>query len=1070
MKRKLMLLLACLFVGIGLVTAQTQTVTGVVISEEDGQPVIGASVRVENTQLGAITDVDGKFQIANVPSSAKTLVISYIGMETVKVPVKPSVKVFLKSNTELLDEVMVVAYGTAKKSAFTGSATVVGSEEIGKIQSSNVANALTGKVAGVQLNTSSGQPGTTKPSIRVRGISSINAGNEPLIILDGVPYDGDMNNISSQDIESMTVLKDAASNALYGARGANGVIIITTKKGTSGQARVTLDAKWGSNSRGSRDYNVVKSPAQYYEMYYGALKNYFVNAEGYTPYQAHILANQNMADPNSQNAFSLGYNAYNVPEGQMLIGANGKLNPYATLGNVVTYRGQEYMILPDNWMDEVYNHGLRQEYNLNVTAGTDKSSFYASVSYLNNEGITVNSDYERLTGRLKADYQVKDWLKVGANMAYTYFNANSLGEDGSSVSSGNVFAIASQIAPIYPMYMRDGSGSIMVDQNGYNRYDYGDGTNAGMVRPFLPGSNAYSANMLDENNAEGNAINANGFAEIRFLKDFKFTWTSSVNMTESRQTAFTNPYYGQYASQNGMLYKYHTRNLSYNHQQLLNWKRSFGPHNVDVMLGHESYRYKDYYLYAGKTNMFDPANHELAGAITENGSDSYTTDYNTEGYFGRAQYDFAEKYFVSGSYRRDASSRFHPDNRWGNFWSAGAAWIISKEDFFDVAWIDLLKLKASYGSQGNDKIGNYLYVNTYNIINSAGHPAAVPAAMGNKDITWETNGNFNAGVEFELFDARLNGSVEYFFRKTTDMLFSFPLPTSFGYTSYYDNIGDMRNQGVEVELNATPIKTSDLTWDIRVNLTHYKNKITFLPEENKTSVLGGHRGYSSGEYFYGEGLPLYTFRMKQYAGVAEDGQPMYYQDVMDSEGNITGRVATTDYERATYYDCGTALPDVYGGFGTSLTYKGFDLSVDFNYQIGGQVYDSDYATLMSAPTGTGTGTGFHADLLNAWTPNNTNTNIPRLQFDDQYTASTSDRFLTSASYLSLQNVNFGYTLPASLSRKAGIEKIRLYFSGENLFVWSKRQGLDPRQSITGSVTSSYYAPMRTLSGGVTLTF
>ena len=808
-------------------------------------------------------------------------------METVEMPVKPSVKVYLKSNTEMLDEVMVVAYGTAKKSSFTGSATVVGSEEIGKIQTSNVANALSGKVSGVQLNNASGQPGSTTPSIRIRGISSINAGNDPLVILDGVPYDGDMNNISSQDIESMTVLKDAASNALYGARGANGVIIITTKKGTSGQARVTLDAKWGSNSRGSRDYNVVKSPAQYYEMYYGALKNYFVNAEGYTPYQAHILANQNMADPNSQNAFSLGYNAYNVPEGQMLIGANGKLNPYATLGNVVTYGGQEYMILPDNWMDEVYNHGLRQEYNLNVTAGTDKSSFYASVSYLNNEGITVNSDYERLTGRLKADYQVKDWLKVGANMAYTYFNANSLGEDGSSVSSGNVFAIASQIAPIYPMYMRDGSGSIMVDQNGYNRYDYGDGTNAGMVRPFLPGSNAYSANMLDENNAEGNAINANGFAEVRFLKDFKFTWTSSVNMTESRQTSFTNPYYGQYASQNGMLYKYHTRNLSYNHQQLLNWKRSFGPHNVDMMLGHESYRYKYYYLYAGKTNMFDPANHELAGAITENGSDSYTTDYNTEGYFGRAQYDFAEKYFVSGSYRRDASSRFHPDNRWGNFWSAGAAWIISKEDFFDVAWIDLLKLKASYGSQGNDNIGNYLYVNTYNIINSAGHPAAVPAAMGNKDITWETNGNFNAGVEFELFDARLNGSVEYFFRKTTDMLFSFPLPTSFGYTSYYDNIGDMRNQGVEVELNATPVKTNDLTWDIRVNLTHYKNKITFLPEENKTSVLGGHRGYSSGEYFYGEGLPLYTFRMKQYAGVAEDGQPMYYQDVVDSEGNIT---------------------------------------------------------------------------------------------------------------------------------------------------------------------------------------
>ena len=983
-------------------------------------------------------------------------------MQEQKVAVKPNVTVYLKSNTELLDEVMVVAYGTAKKSSFTGSASTVKSEEIGKIQTSNAANALEGKVAGVQLNNASGQPGATTPTIRIRGISSINAGNDPLIILDGSPYEGDLNNISTQDIESMTVLKDAASNALYGARGANGVIIITTKKGTSGKATVTVDAKWGSNSRGARDYNYVKDPAQYYEMYYTALKNYYMD-NGQSAASAHASANNNML---GSGDYGLGYNVYTIPEGQYLIGTNGKLNPNATLGNVVN----GYLIRPDDWLDEAYKTGLRQEYNVSVSAGTDKSSFYASVSYLNNEGITEKSDYERLTGRLRAEYQVKDWLKVGANMSYTHYDINQLSEDGNSGSSSNIFAYATSVAPIYPLYIRDAEGNIMKDSNGNTMYDFGNGDNAGLSRPYLSGNNPYASNLLDTNNNEGNAMTATGFAEIRFLKDFKFTWTSGVALDETRVNGYTNPYYGQYASSNGIASKYHIRNLTYNHQQLLNWKHSYGLHNVDVMLGHESYRSKYYSLYASKSNSFDPTNIELSGAITNVNSDSYTTDYNTEGYFGRVQYDFDEKYFVSGSYRRDASSRFHPDHRWGNFWSAGAAWIISKEDFFDVAWIDLLKLKASYGSQGNDKIGNYLYVNTYNIINSAGHPAAVPAAMGNKDITWETNGNFNAGVEFELFDARLNGSVEYFFRKTTDMLFSFPLPTSFGYTSYYDNIGDMRNQGVEVELNATPIKTSDLTWDIRVNLTHYKNKITFLPEENKTSVLGGHRGYSSGEYFYGEGLPLYTFRMKQYAGVAEDGQPMYYQDVMDSEGNITGRVATTDYERATYYDCGTALPDVYGGFGTSLTYKGFDLSVDFNYQIGGQVYDSDYATLMSAPTGTGTGTGFHADLLNAWTPNNTNTNIPRLQFDDQYTASTSDRFLTSASYLSLQNVNFGYTLPASLSRKAGIEKIRLYFSGENLFVWSKRQGLDPRQSITGSVTSSYYAPMRTLSGGVTLTF
>ncbi|MBW9203232.1 TonB-dependent receptor [Bacteroidales bacterium SW292] len=1000
------------------------------------------------------------------PSSAGTLVISFVGMQTQEVNIQPNMSIIMKTNAELLDEVMVVAYGTAKKSAFTGSATVVHSEEIGKIQSSNVANALEGKVAGVQLNNASGQPGATTPTIRIRGISSINAGNDPLIILDGSPYEGDLNNISTQDIESMTVLKDAASNALYGARGANGVIIITTKKGTSGKATVTVDAKWGSNSRSARDYNYVKSPAQYYEMYYGALKSYFMG-QGQSEATAHVNANNSMT---GSGDYGLGYNVYTLPEGQYLIGSNGKLNPNAVLGNVVSYNGQDYLVRPDNWLDEAYKTGLRQEYNVSISAGTDKSSFYASVSYLNNEGIVDKSDYERLTGRLKADYQVKDWLKVGANMSYTHFDTNSLDEDGSSNSSGNIFAYATQIAPIYPLYIRDGQGNIMRDSNDFTMYDFGNRDNAGLTRPFLSGANPYASNLLDTNNNEGNAMTATGFAEIRFLKDFKFTWTSGVAIDETRTNGYTNPYYGQYASSNGIANKYHTRQLSYNHQQILNWKRSFDRHNVDVMLGHESFRYKYYYLYASKSNSFDPNNIELAGAITNVNSSSYIDDYNTEGYFGRVQYDFNEKYFLSASYRRDASSRFHPDNRWGNFWSAGAAWIISKENFFNADWIDLLKLKASYGSQGNDNIGNYRYVNTYSIVNAGGNPAALPETMGNKDITWETNGNFNAGVDFEFFQGRFTGTVEYFYRKTSDMLFSFPLAPSFGYTSYFANVGDMRNQGVELEFNGTPIKTNDLVWDIRLNLTQYKNKITYLPEERKTMVVDGVPGYSSSNYYYGEGEPLYTYRLKRYAGVAEDGQPLYYMNVTDNDGNVTGRATTTNYDDADYYLCGTALPDVYGGFGTSLSYKGFDLSIDFTYQLGGQVYDSDYASMMSSPTASGKGTNFHADLLNAWTPENTSSNIPRFQFGDQYTAASSDRFLTSASYLSLQNINLGYTLPSSVTRKIDVEKIRIYVTADNIWYWSKRQGLDPRQSISGSITNSYYAPMRTISGGITLTF
>ena len=1059
--KKFILLAFALTISIGGLYAQI-SVSGKVTSSEDGSPVPFANVVVKGTTNLAVTDDNGEYIISNVPSDG-ILVFSSVGFLDLEEHVagRDRIDARLHVETNILDEVMVVAYGTAKKSAFTGSASVVSSDEINKIQSSNAINALNGKTSGVQMNTSSGQPGATTPSIRIRGISSINAGKDPLVILDGIPYDGDLNNISNQDIESMTVLKDAASSALYGARGANGVIIITTKKGNAGQAKITVDAKWGVNSRATQDYNYIDSPAQYYEMYYGALKSYFMNSQGMSAAEAHAMANNNLT---ANNDYGLGYNVYNVPAGQYMIGENGKLNPNATLGNVVSYKGQNYLLLPDDWTDAAYTTGLRQEYTVTANAGSDKSSFYASFNYLSNEGIANNSDYERLTGRLKADYQIKDWLKIGANMAYTHYDSNQLGSDGASNDSGNVFALT-KMAPIYPLYLRDENGNIMKDDNGILRYDYGDGSNAGNSRPYMGQSNALSSSILDVMNAEGNAINAVGFFEVRFLKDFKFTSTNSVYVDEMRQTNVTNPYYGQYASQNGMVYKYHTRNLAYNFQQLLNWKKSFDVHNLEVMLGHESYRYKYYYLYANKNNMFDPNNTELIGAILDGSANSYTSDYNTEGYFGRVQYDYAEKYFVSGSYRRDASSRFHPDNRWGNFWSFGGAWLLSKEDWFDVNWIDELKIKASYGSQGNDNIGNYRYVTTYEIVNSNGNPAAVPNSMGNKNITWETNGNFNAGVDFSFFKNRLSGTVEFFNRKTTDMLFSFPLPPTMGFTSYYSNVGDMRNMGVELELEGKIFKTRDFEWGVNLNLTHYKNKITYLAPQSKTKVVEGVPGYTSGSYFYGEGEPLYTFYLYKYAGVDENGESLFYKDVLDENKNVIGRETTNKPSEATQYLCGTALPDVYGGFSTQLKYKGFDLSIDFAYQIGGQVYDSDYASAMSCSKGQ----AFHADLLNAWTPEH-HTNIPRFQYNDTYMGQTSDRFLTDASYLSLQNINFGYELPSRVCRSMGMEKLRIYMACDNVWLWSKRQGMDPRQSITGSVTSTYYAPIRTISGGFTLTF
>ena len=1063
MEKRLTMILACLFLSLGMALAQT-AVTGTVVSQEDGQPIIGATVRVVGASAGAVTDADGKFSIS-MPAGHNKLKVTYVGMVDQDVTVKGnSVRVVLAPDETNLDEVMVVAYGTAKKSAFTGSAAVVKSDDIAKISSSNAMSALSGKVSGVQINSATGAPGQESFSIRIRGISSINAGNDPLIIVDGAPYNGDINNLNQNDIASMTVLKDAASAALYGARGANGVVIITTKNGREGTSSITVDAKWGANTRGVEFYNTVESPAGYYEAYYQSLKNYRTSL-GDDAATAHRWALNNMFS----GGYDLGYNVYTVPEGQDFIGPNGKLNPNATLGRVINVNGTEYLLYPDSWRDAAYQTGVRQEYNVTATGSNDKGSFYGSAGYLKNEGISIGSDYERFTGRLKADYQLRSWLKLSGNFNYAHYKANSLADDGGS-TVGNVFMVKN-MAPIYPLYIRDAAGNILQDsKTGLAMYDWGDGTVTGLTRPTMTGSNPIFANYFDKNQNEGNSLDATGTAEIRFLEDFKFTSANTVMLDETRFTYTNNPYYGQFAANNGSVQKAHVRTWAYNYQQLLNWHHLFDKHDVEVMLGHEYYRTRYYYLTASKNNMFSVFNDELAGAVNTGTMDSYTTDYNVEGWFGRVQYNYDNKYFGSLSYRRDASSRFHPDHRWGNFWSLGGAWIISKEKWFNAPWVDELKFKASYGEQGNDNIGSYLYTDTYSIVPSGDGAGVKPSSTkGNETITWEKNGNFNTGFEFSFFRGRLAGSIEYFYRRTNDMLAFFALPASSGWSGYYDNVGNMQNMGAEVELDGTLIRTKDFEWGLNLNFTAYKNEITSIADKNKTQTVEGSEGYASGSYFYGEGESLYTFYMPKYAGVDENGKSMFYKDKLDENGNIIGRETTTTPGEATYYLCGTALPWAYGGFGTRFSYKGFDLAVDFNYQLGGQIYDSDYAGMMGI-TSSGRGSAIHADLLNSWTEENPNTNIPKLIIDDTSTTTTSDRFLIGASYLSLQNLNFGYTFPTKMTSKVGIGKLRVYLTATNLWLWSKRQGLDPRQSITGGASSAYYSAMRTISGGISVTF
>ncbi len=1064
MRLKLFLIPFLTLIFVLQVSAQNVSVNGIVL-DGNNEPVIGAGVLVKGSQSnGVVTDLDGKFEMKGLKSS-DILVVSCVGMITREVAVEPELTVILETDQQMLDDVIVVAFGQQTKSSFTGSASVVKKEDLEKKQLTNVLSGLQGQVAGLQMVSTSGSP-TATPSMAIRGFGSINAGTSPLIIVDGAPYDGGWNNLNPSDVESITVLKDAASNALYGARGANGVIMITTKKGKAEDAVVTLNTKWGLNTRATQEYDYITDPGQYYELYYQGLYNYNVRDNGLSAYDAHVAANNSLGRPASQGG--LGYLVYSVPGGEYLIGTNGRLNPHATLGNRVYSNGQFYTLMPDDWIDEAFRTGMRQEYNVNISGGNSKLNFYGSLGYLNNKGIVYNSDFERYTARFNADYQAKSYLKVGAQVSYTHSDQNDVGD------GDNLFVMVSELAPIYPVYLRDGNGEIMTDANG-KMYDYGSGENGGATRPsnLLPARNPLQANELNKSGSTANVTTLNGYMDITPIEGLKITLNGTVTDNEWNNMMKIQPFYGNTASTypGGYVAKTAYQTFTLNFQQIVNYTRQIGLHNVSVMAGHENYKYNYNYVWGDRENMFSYYDtNELDGAVKVVSNGGTSSDYNTEGYFSRAMYNYAEKYFLSASYRRDASSRFHPDHRWGNFYSVGGAWTIDKEDWFNASWVDMLKFKMSWGQQGNDAIGDYRYTDTYDITNIDGEVALVQSSVGNENITWETNSNFNTGIEFDIFKGRLTGGIEYFRRKTTDMLCFVYVPMSAGYGGSYDNVGDMLNRGVELDLHYNAIRTRDFNWNISLNATHYKNKVLMLNEDNKGYSLDGHPGYINGYYFHGEGLPLHTFRLKKYAGVSASGESQWYM-IDEKTGETT---VTTSSSDATYYNCGSADPVLYGGLNTTLSWKGFDLSVNLNYSLGGKAIDYGYISMMSNPSVGNTGFALHKDLLNAWSETNTSSDIPRFQYAvkdvDSSSANVSDRFLTDASTLTLQTVNLGYTLPKKFVSRLGMGSMRVFVSGDNLCYWSVRKGFDPRGSFWGSTSTTSYSPVRTFTGGLTIQF
>ena len=1064
MKKRLSLMLLCMMAT--FVAWAQMVINGTVVSAEDGEPIIGATVKVKGTQKGVQTDVNGKFRLDVEPG--QTLVFSYIAMETTERPARNGMRVELRQKDKVMDEVMVVAYGTQKKSSFTGSAVEIKADDISAHVTSTATSALLGKVAGLQATTGDGGPGSA-PKIKIRGIGSLSASSSPLYIVDGAPFENGIATLNPSDIASISVLKDAAASAIYGARGANGVIIITTKRAQAGSdPNINFEARWGSNSRLVPNYDVIDNPKEYYETHYRAMFNskYYW---GSTAEEAYAYADANLF--NGANG-GLGYQVYTVAPGEKFIGTNFKLNPNATLG----YTDGTYTYIPDNWYDEVYHSSFRQEYNLSASGATDRFNYYAGLGFLDDGGFVDKSNYTRYSARLNGEYKIKDWLTFNAQMGFTHGISQSPQYSAGNQSTGNLFYTCNNMAPIYPLYVRDADGNIMME-NGRMIYD---ANQTNFKRPTLLG-NPVRDNMYNDYKSVSDLLNGRWGLTATPVKGL--TLSASLNLTSynSRGTSLYSPF-GSSANVDGAVSVGANRRFTFNQNYLARYEKTFAEkHNMQVLLGYEQYKLTASSLSGYNDHLFSPFIPELNNASGTEQKDlaSASDHYMTQGIFGQALYDYDETYFLSASYRRDASSAFAPGHRWGNFGSVGMAWQLNKMNFMqNVKWVDFLKLKLSYGIQGNDALGSYYYWSdrysaSYN--EDTGEYNLTMSQKGNENLTWESSHSWNVGLDFALLGHRLNGSVEFYHRATSDMLYYRNLPLSSGVsaTGYYDNIGSMYNRGIELTLNGNIFRTKDFKWDLDLNLTHNANKITDLAGEEL-------RAGGNGRILY-EGGSVYQAYMYKYAGTDKtNGRAMYYKDVLDANGNVTGQTTTYTISEATMYDCGSIMAKLVGGFGTSLSYKGLDLSAQFSYSLGGKMYDGVYQSLMH--NGYTAGSAIHRDVLNAWSPENQGSDIPRLSTlaaDNQGVGSQAavDRFLTSSNYLTLNNLTLGYTFPKKWMSRARISNLRVYVAGENLFLLTARKGMDPRfNSGIGSMkydsgeASSSYAGSRTITAGLSLQF
>ncbi|MDL2282592.1 TonB-dependent receptor [Parabacteroides sp. OttesenSCG-928-G06] len=1081
MKYRLIFFLLLLF-SIQSMVAQTLRVTGL-IQDEDGEPVIGATVQLKGTTQGTITNYDGEFTLEASPSA--TLLISYVGMIPQELKAQANMRIVMKTDTKTLDEVVVVAYGQQRKEAITGAVANLKAEAIEKRPIASATAALEGQALGVMVNNSFGEPGA-EASVRIRGFTSINGNSSPLYVVNGVPMGGNMGDINPADIESMTVLKDASSAALYGNRAASGVILITTKGGRVGEESVKINANisQGVYTRGMKEYKRLDSK-QYMEAYWQARRNslYTTDQEGKTPkYTTWSDANVDALEA-VQSGIGENYNIFNKGWNE-LFDQNGKLSAGTEVA--ADYRDDL------DWFKDIERTGNRGQYNINASGGTKKAAYFMSLGYLNEEGFMKKSTGERVTANARIDVKPTSWIKMGVtvNASQQVYNKMSA-SSGSNSSFANPFFFSRNMAPVYPVHLHDAeTGAYLLDDKGNKQYD--PGTNR------IQSNNRHIAweTELNRDRTYRNTIDGTAYADIILPYHITATLKGNLNKRNTSNKTYSNSVIGDGAGE-GRMGQTDYRYENYTFQQLLNWRYSFNEkHEVEALFGHENFFYNYQYTDLYKTNEKFANIMELTNFNTMTRINGYQAGYRLEGFFSRVGYNYNQTYFLEGSFRRDASSRFYKDNRWGNFWSVGGSWVMSNEAFIrQYDWINYMKFRAAYGGVGSEaSVGYYAWMGLYASTQNGGDGAYYKSQNDAKDLSWETSQSASVALEANLFK-RLNVTLEYFRRGSDNLLFQVEYPSSMGSEStgstgrpkMWQNIGKMINSGWEIGINGDVVNTKDFTWNLGTNLNTLKNEVKKLPEE-----FGG-EGYVDGIMRLLEGHSKNSFWLYQFVGIDKsNGRSLYLLDedkflikgyseeikddkraeVKEDYTIIDGKayVYNTSYAMKDWE--GVAEPKVFGSFSTTLRYRDFHLSGLFTYQLGGKAMDYTYNSLIGIGT---TPSALHVDLLKSWTPEQAGTGIdpkgtPALNTThSSYSNATSSRLLQSTDYFTIKNITLSYSVPKKLLSNFGLKGLTLSASAENLAIFTKMQGMNPQQSFDGRIYNAYL-PARVLTFGLNLNF